>query len=278
MTEGESTGPERERSTRFSLAWFWHPDRIWVALTAFIALAALIVAWLAFARGPDKSSQATYNNYYTSANGAPGQADPVASKECGGVDSSVEGGWGPDRPTYLMNHPPAYTTLNSIRNNPDLGDERGFMRVREAVQGTNFTYTADVEGGHTYRVMIYVENSALDGAPELAASGTTVKVNLPTCSGYRIASNAFVDSDSAFPREIWGGVTFRSGRLFNLRYVPGSAHLMDKDNASPGKQVSDDIFTSTGIKVGASSDPGSVLPGYQFAAYVQFDVVAQVAE
>ena len=50
--------------------------------------------------------------------------------------------WGPERETYTWEHPADKVTINSITDNPTLGDERNFVRVRE--YGTNDTYSDNV--------------------------------------------------------------------------------------------------------------------------------------
>ena len=178
--------------------------------------------------GTDNSRTTTVNNYYESGNGAPGQATPTqpdentqsASIACGNSASNVLGGWGPDRPTFTMNNPSPFTTLDSIRNNPEFGDERGLMGVRDAASGNSgpantWSYSAEVQPGHIYRVRMLIKNSTFDGNADLAATNTKVSVSLPTCSGNRIASNGFVTSEVAYPTKIWGGVTFTSKQQYS---------------------------------------------------------------
>ena len=41
--------------------------------------------------------------------------------------------WGPDRPTYTIEHPADHVTFDSITNNPDYGDERNFVTIKDAL-------------------------------------------------------------------------------------------------------------------------------------------------
>ena len=69
--------------------------------------------------------------------------------------------WGPaDRPTYTNASPADFATFNSITDNVGIGDERNFVRVREA--GTSNTYVDELEvvPGKEYEVMIYYHNDA----------------------------------------------------------------------------------------------------------------------
>lgn len=280
------------RSGRF--AWMRDKDgqpttRLFEAITAMAAVATIVVSVIALSTAQDakmisqltvetNSSTTTVTNNYYSADGAPGEANPKQNGNCGDADSSIVGGWGPDRPVFVMTHPPSYTTMNAIRNNPQLGDERGFMRVADTSTGEQLDYEAQVEEGHTYRVSIFVENSALDGVPELASTDTNLSVNLPVCAGQRIAANAFLKSGTAFPGTIWGGVTFVSDRLFNLSYVEGSAKLIN--NVWPeglALNGEEELFTSQGVDLGYNELDGVMQTGYQYALYVDFEVRPQFA-
>src|SRR5687768_17211594 len=43
--------------------------------------------------------------------------------------------WGPDRPTYTMENPAPHVTFNSMTNNPNYGDEREFVTVKDLTTG-----------------------------------------------------------------------------------------------------------------------------------------------
>lgn len=43
--------------------------------------------------------------------------------------------WGPDRPIYVSENPPPIATINSITNNPLIGDERDFFRCSQLGRG-----------------------------------------------------------------------------------------------------------------------------------------------
>ena len=50
--------------------------------------------------------------------------------------------WGPERPTYTWQKPADHATMNSMTNNPAIGDERNFVRIRKV--GGNDKYTDNV--------------------------------------------------------------------------------------------------------------------------------------
>jgi hypothetical protein len=68
--------------------------------------------------------------------------------------------WGPERPTYTYEKPAPHVTFNSITNNPSVGDERNFVRIRELANGTKFRDDVQLQAGKTYEVMVYYHNTA----------------------------------------------------------------------------------------------------------------------
>ena len=76
------------------------------------------------------------------------------------VQALVDTPWGPDRKTFTWEDPAPYATFNSITNNPQLGDERNFVRIREVKDGEKFGDEVTVEPGKTYEVYIYYHNNA----------------------------------------------------------------------------------------------------------------------
>ena len=284
------TAVPRSSPKRSGRSWWWHPRggpraRASAAISAVAAVAAIAVS-TAYTNQTVRTvigdQTNTYGDTYVtyqSSDGAPGQGTPRGSRECGDIDSDIHGGWGPDRPTFTIEHPPGYTTLNAIRDNPNYGDERGLMVVKDAAnhESGGWQYSVDVERGHTYMVRIYVENSTIDGASDLASAGTTLMVNLPTCTGNVIASNGFVQSDTAFPMEIWGGVTFRSEEIFNLAYIEDSASLVTNAHPGDGLPIAKEFLTTQGVLLGYEAQDGLVLPGYQYSMYFFFEVRPQFA-
>ena len=59
-------------------------------------------------------------------------------------------GWGPERETFTSKEPADYVTFNSITDNAGVGDERNFVRVREAGTQDKFGDLAKVIPDHEY--------------------------------------------------------------------------------------------------------------------------------
>src|SRR5690242_16752389 len=58
---------------------------------------------------------------------------PPDGSSADGVDlSKVEAGWGPDRPMFPTGAQPTQPDLNAVENNPQWGDERSFLMLRQA--------------------------------------------------------------------------------------------------------------------------------------------------
>ena len=83
--------------------------------------------------------------------------------------------WGPSRATFTTAVPATYVTFNSITDNPSQGDERNFVKVREANAG-NETYSDSISltAGSEYVVYIYFHNNAASNY-NLTAIGSYVK-------------------------------------------------------------------------------------------------------
>lgn len=196
--------------------------------------------------------------------------------------------WGPtDRPTYTNESPAPYATFNSITNNAAVGDERNFVRVREA--GTTDTYVDEitVTPGKEYEVYIYYHNNA--------ASNTN-------SAGYGMATN--VKMSSAYPTVInpgergmvsgiisWSYVTpedpnnAKEGKVWDEAYLTTntantvlrrSNAVIHNHGAANGQILSSDLFTEGGTYLGYNKLTGN-LPGCaEYSGYVTYTLTAEL--
>ena len=74
--------------------------------------------------------------------------------------------WGPERTTYTNESPAPYAVFNSITDNVVIGDERNFVRMREADSDEKFRDEVEVEPGKEYEVFIYFHNNAATNTNE----------------------------------------------------------------------------------------------------------------
>lgn len=186
--------------------------------------------------------------------------------------------WGPDRAKFTGANPAPYVTFNSITDNPDVGDERNFVRIRPAGQG-NYGENVNLEAGKTYDVMVYFHNNASSG---LNASGVGVAHNvaLRMQMAANVAANTstkvsgFITSPSANPTEVYdsANLTNTTAGTMDLSFVAGSAKVTS-NGAVNGATLPDSVF-STGTALGFDSLNG-VVPGCnEYAGYVIFQVKA----
>lgn len=198
-------------------------------------------------------------------------------------DKAVTGGWGPARNVLAEDQYSEFPAFN-IDNLPSSGDERGFYDGREFGTPAPYTwhYDVDVERGKTYILRVFIHNSAAGSRDDLAAKGTRVSINLPTCTGRRIASQAIVRADNTEPQEVWGGVTFVGKEVFNLSYIVNSAvlctnHYVCDENNDGGVLLTNDVFTNRGALIGFDSLDGEIPGGYEKSALLMFKVRPQFA-
>lgn len=187
--------------------------------------------------------------------------------------------WGPDRPTYTVEKPADHITFNSITNNPDYGDERNFVRIKDAADTRpgNWKDEINVEQGKEYLVQMYVHNNAASSL-NLVAQNTRVMANVPNTTGTKIQIDGFITADNATPNRVWDQAIFNSDRNFNLSYVNGSTKFYNNVFGKAGTTLSDNIVTNQGALVGYDKLDGKVPGCFQFSGYVSFKVKAQVAQ
>jgi uncharacterized repeat protein (TIGR01451 family) len=184
--------------------------------------------------------------------------------------------WGPTRPTYTIEKPADHVTFNSITNNPNIGDERNFVGIRETGTTSKWSDDMTVQSGKEYTVRMYVHNNAADNL-ELVATDVTAKFNLPTTTGKSIRVDGFLDSSNASPKEVYDDATFKSDTDFNLTYVSGSLKFENNSFGAAGIALPESIFTSTGAKLGYDKLDGKIPGCFQYAGYVSFTVKPQFA-
>ena len=181
--------------------------------------------------------------------------------------------WGPIRETFTMASPADHITFNSITDNPNIGDERNFVGIRET--GTSNAWSDDmtVVNGKQYTVRMYVHNNAAANL-NLTATGVTAKFNLPVTTGKSIQVSGYLDSSNASPTEVYDHAIFNSAEDFNLAYVSGSLRY---ENNVQTFTLPESIFTSSGALLGYNSMNGRIPGCIQYAGYVSFTVNPQFA-
>jgi len=185
--------------------------------------------------------------------------------------------WGPVRDTYTVQNPAQRVTFNSITDNPNIGDERNFVGIREVGAANVWYDDVTVQPGKEYLVRMYVHNNAADNL-NLVAENVTAKFNLPTNTAKSLQVNGFLNSSNATPTEVYDHARFNSTSDFNLAYVGGSLKFENNVFGPNGTPLPESIFTSTGAKLGYDKLDGKIPGCFQYAGYVTFKVRPQFAE
>ncbi|PKM60699.1 MAG: hypothetical protein CVU99_06655 [Firmicutes bacterium HGW-Firmicutes-4] len=190
---------------------------------------------------------------------------------------STGSGWGPDRETYTVAEPADHVTFNSITDNPQLGDERNFVRIKEDSETTTYTDNVTLEPGKVYQVMVYYHNNAesnLNDSGVGIAKNTTLKMEVPGVvkAGVKAVFTGTINSSNANPASVYDeayGTNETSGDVA-LRYVSGSA-TVGSNGAVDKATLPDSLFT-TGTNLGYDSLDG-VIPGCnEYSGYVIFKI------
>lgn len=182
--------------------------------------------------------------------------------------------WGPSRTTYTIDNPADHVTFNSITDNPNVGDERNFLHIKEAgAPNSAYASTVTLQAGKTYDVYLYYHNNAatsLNASGKGVAQNAYVKTQIPAVVDGSATLNGFVGASNATPKEVWDNVTLKSNGAVAVSYVNNSA-VIHSNGAVNGKTLSNTIATS-GAPIGYDSLNG-VLPGcFQYSGYVSFQI------
>jgi len=187
--------------------------------------------------------------------------------------------WGPERQEFYWDTAAPYRTMNSIVDNPTMGDERNFVRVRE-VGGATFVDQVSLVAGKQYEVEIYFHNNAsrtLNASGEGIADNVRVSTILPgfVAKGETAKISGTITASNTNPLAVWDEATVVATSDVYLRYVPDSA-IIHSNGTINGKNVGPDyLFSSEGALIGYSNDYWGVLPGCnEYAGYVSYKFVA----
>ena len=181
--------------------------------------------------------------------------------------------YGPARTTYTIEKPADRITFNSITNNPNYGDERNFLIIKDAANTSpgGWVDNIQVQNGKEYLVRLYVHNNAAANL-NLVATNVRAIANVPNNAGTSIQIDGSITADNAQPQKVWDDVVLTSSNKFTVAYVPGSAKYANNLNANPGFQLADSIVTSAGALLGYQKMDGNIPGCFQYSGIVTFRV------
>lgn len=184
--------------------------------------------------------------------------------------------WGPNRPTFTGASPAPYVTFNSMTDNPEVGDERNFVRIRESGT-TTYRDNVNLEPSKVYDVSVYYHNNAasnLNDSGVGVAKNAKLKMEVPgvVTAGVNAAFTGTISASNANPGSVWDEAYGKNTTNADiaLRYVSNSATFVSK-GAINGQKLPDTLFT-TGANLGYNSQDGTVPGCNEFSGYVNFQI------
>ena len=197
----------------------------------------------------------------------------------------VETSWGPqDRATYTWEHPADHVTFNSITDNPFLGDERNFVRVRESGVENTEVDEITLEPGKEYTVSIYYHN---DASASLNSSGagisrnTYLKTEFPNYlnAGEIGVATAFITASNADPETVWDTTYLKADKSVYLSFVPNSA-VIHNNGTTDGTILSGDaLLGDQGVTLGHYDNMWGMIPGCnEYGGYVTYNIKVEAPE
>lgn len=199
--------------------------------------------------------------------------------------------WGPqDRATFTWESPAPYRTFNSITNNPTIGDERNFVRVKEVgVEGPHYD-DVDVVSGKEYEVYIYFHNNAsasLNDSGKGIADNVRLATKLPEKleAGQTGTIYGTISSTNTDPASVWDTAFLKATETVYMRYVPDSATIHNGGTANGAILDANALFSEEGAKLAYNLTNNSgtsmwgMIPGCnEFAGYVTYRLKADKPE
>ena len=190
--------------------------------------------------------------------------------------------WGPqDRASFTWNDPADYVTFNSMTDNPTIGSERNFVRVKEAgTEGAHYD-NVTVEAGKEYEVYVYYHNNAAANFNESGkgvAQNVLMQADFPTKlkAGEAGVIKGVISASNATPTSVWDTAYLNSDSTVYLSYVPNSAVIHNGGSANGAILDADSLF-GPGAKLAYSDNYWGIIPGCnEFAGYVTYRIKADV--
>ena len=190
--------------------------------------------------------------------------------------------WGPqDRASFTWNEPADYVTFNSMTDNPTIGSERNFVRVKEVgVEGAHYD-NVKVEAGKEYEVYVYYHNNAaanLNESGKGVAQNVLLQTDFPTKlkAGDAGVIKGVISASNAKPTSVWDTAYLNADSTVYLSYVPNSAVLHNSGSANGAILDADSLF-GPGAKLAYSNNYWGIIPGCnEFAGYITYRIKADV--
>ena len=199
------------------------------------------------------------------------------------ADSPIEA-WGPrgrETFTYLEGSP--YPVFNSLTDNPSLGDERNFVRVREAGTDAPFSDNADIVPGRKYEIFVYYNNNAraeLNETGEGVANNVRLSIAFPNrvYAGEAALVKGTISSTNSFIDTVFDSAFLHASETIDLHYITNSATIHCSGSAN-GKHLNDQaLLSKQGVLLAYYDNYWGVIPGsFEYAGFVTFEIATEKA-
>ncbi len=204
----------------------------------------------------------------------------------GDVSAATEA-WGPkDRPTFTWAEPADYVTFNSITDNPKIGDERNFVRIRKAGTDDKYVDKVTLEVGQEYEVGIWFHNNAKSKLNKKENGGVGIAENVrlrveqpeKVTAGHSAVIKGIISSTNSKPAEVFDTAYAYSDSTVLLRYVANSAKITSLGTINGEILSSEAMFGEQGAKLGYWNDLWGTVPGCnEYSGYVTYRFVVDQA-
>lgn len=187
--------------------------------------------------------------------------------------------WGPERPTYTMEHPAKSATFNSITDNAGVGDERDFVRIAEKGGPDSYSNHVEIEAGKDYEVYIYYHNDASETYNTKEYDYRGVSRNTRLSSDFPKSLKAgetgevvgIISSTTASPEKVWDEAKITAKEDVTLHFVLASAHIYNKWGAN-GSGLATSLFSQKGTFLGLNDLNGTILGCDKYAGYITYTI------
>lgn len=189
--------------------------------------------------------------------------------------------WGPDRIVYSWDVRADHPTFNSIYNDPAMGDERNFVRIRKANSDEKFTDNVMAEPGEEYEVQIFFHNNADPLLNDDTGKNFAQKIRLSVdniaesiSKGQSAQITGRISAENTIPTEVWDTAYIQTEKTVFLRYVKGSARIYNAGKLNNERVDDDALFGKYGGTLIGYNQWGYLPGGEKYSGNITFRIKA----
>lgn len=175
----------------------------------------------------------------------------------------IYGVWGPEREVFTWERPSTYIIFNSICDNPLLGNERNFVRIKKEDSEEVYGDEINVSAGFEYIVLIYYHNNISSFSHKIGlgvAHGVRLSVAIPERidKGETGTVRSGLYSTEARPNFIWDSVLLKASEDVRITYVENTACIHNSGTAEGTILPKDELFGKGALISYDIDHPGSI--------------------